>query len=53
MLSPLPLPKHFAHAGAVKLRRAPLLREGEPVGADKGTSVRYKKSAAWGKFHPL
>ena len=20
---------------------------------DKGTSVRYKKSAAWGKFHPL
>jgi hypothetical protein len=21
--------------------------------ADKGTSVGYKKSAAWGKFHPL
>ena len=23
------------------------------AGADKGTSVGYKKSAAWGKFHPL
>ena len=23
------------------------------LGPDKGTSVGYKKSAAWGKFHPL
>jgi hypothetical protein len=31
----------------------PLAKRGEPKGADKGTSVGYKKSAAWGKFHPL
>jgi hypothetical protein len=25
----------------------------DPEAPDKGTSVGYKKSAAWGKFHPL
>jgi hypothetical protein len=52
MLSPLPLAKHFAHAGAVKLRRAPLLREGEPVGADKGTSLEFTVCRARTLFRP-
>ena len=35
---------NLARRGQVRRVEAP---------ADKGTSVGYKKSAAWGKFHPL
>jgi hypothetical protein len=33
--------------------KAPSPNELGEGAVDKGTSVEYKKSAAWGKFHPL
>jgi hypothetical protein len=57
-LTPSPSPTLWERGvgarGSAPCSAFPLSRlAGEGDKADKGTSVGYKKSAAWGKFHPL